>query len=73
MEKEEKGFEEAVCDARWKESSDDNSNFSLHGISCRNRLVLQIAEIFGCFVDPDKILCKGINNLDKKDVAIAKN
>ncbi|MBP5469139.1 MAG: hypothetical protein J6Z11_07840 [Candidatus Riflebacteria bacterium] len=72
MEKEEKGFEESVCDARWKESSDDNSNFSLHGISCRNRLVLQIAEIFGCFVDPDKILCKGINNLDKKDVAIAK-
>ena len=72
MEKENKGLEEAVCDARWKEDIDDNSNFSLHGISCRNRLVLQIAEIFGCFIDPDKILCRGISNLDKTDVAIAK-
>ena len=72
MEKENKGFEEAVCDARWKEDTDDNSNLSLHGISCRNRLVLQIAEIFGCFVDPDKIFCRGISSLDKYDIAIAK-
>ncbi len=72
MEKEGKSFDEAVCDARWKENSDDNSNFNLHGICCLNRLALQIAEIFGCFVDPDKILCRGISNLEKSDVSIAK-
>ena len=72
MEKEGKSFEEAVCDARWKDNSDDNNNFSLHGISCLNRLALQIAEIFGCFIDPEKILCRGINNLSNTDIDIAK-
>ena len=72
MEKEGKSFEEAVCDARWKDNSYDNNNFSLHGISCLNRLALQIAEIFGCFIDPEKILCRGINNLSNTDINIAK-
>ncbi len=72
MEKENKNFNEAVCDAKWQEDSDDNSNFSLHGISCRNRLVLQIAEIFGCFINPDNILCRGITKLETTDVSIAK-
>jgi homoserine dehydrogenase len=72
MEKEGKNFEEAVCDARWKEETDDNSNFSLHGIRCLNRLVLQIAEIFGCFVDSDKVICRGISKLDKVDIDISK-
>lgn len=72
MEKENKSFEEAVCDARWKENTDDNSNFNLHGICCLNRLALQIADIFGCFIDPTKILCRGINNLSSTDVEIAK-
>ncbi len=73
MENEGKSFDEAVCDARWRETIDDNSTFSLHGISCRNRLVLQIADIFGCFIDPDKVLCRGINNLSNVDVEITKN
>ena len=72
MENENKSFEEAVCDVRWKKETDDNSNLSLHGICCLNRLVLQIAEIFGCFVDPEKILCRGISSLDKDDIAISK-
>lgn len=72
MEKEGKSFEEAICDARWKDLSDDNSNFSLHGIVSRNRLVLQIAEIFGCFVEPEKVSCIGINNVSKLDIDIAK-
>ena len=72
MEKEGKSLEEAICDARWKEASDDNSNLSLHGICCLNRLALQIADIFGCFIDPEKILCRGINNLSNTDINIAK-
>ena len=72
MEKDGKSFEEAVCAARWKDNSYDNNNFSLHGISCLNRLALQIAEIFGCFIDPEKILCRGINNLSNTDINIAK-
>ena len=72
MEKENKSFDEAVCDARWKGATDDNSNFSLHGICCCNRLVLQIAEIFGCYINPDKIICRGISSLSKIDIAIAK-
>ena len=72
MEKENKSFDEAVCDARWKENTDDNNNFNLHGICCLNRLALQIADIFGCFIDPDKILCRGINNLCFTDINIAK-
>ena len=71
MEKENKSFEEAVCDARWKGDTDDNSNFNLHGICCRNRLVLQIAEIFGCYIDPDSIICRGISSLSKTDISIA--
>ena len=72
MEKEGSSFEEAICDARWKDLTDDNSNLSLHGIVSRNRLVLQIAEIFGCFVEPEKISCIGINNISKLDIDIAK-
>ncbi|MBQ2592233.1 MAG: hypothetical protein II567_02980 [Candidatus Riflebacteria bacterium] len=72
MEKDGKSFEEAVCDARWRINSDDNNNFNLHGICCLNRLALQIAEIFGCFINPDKILCRGINNLSNTDIEIAK-
>ncbi len=73
MEKESSSFEEAICDARWKDLTDDNSNLSLHGIVSRNRLVLQIAEIFGCFIEPEQISCVGINNISKLDIDIAKN
>lgn len=72
MEKENLSFDKAVCDARWKDTSEDSSNLSLHGISCRNKLALQIADIFGCFVNPDKILCRGISGMEQIDIDIAR-
>lgn len=72
MEAEGKPMSEAVCDARWKGINIDNSSYSLHGIVSLNRLVLQIAEIFGCFAAPEKIPAAGINNLELVDVVIGK-
>lgn len=72
MEKNGKSLEEAICDARWKELSNDNINYNLHGLVSYNRLVLQIAEAFGCFIAPDAISYSGINNLSQTDIEIAK-
>lgn len=72
MEQEGKSFDEAVCDGRWNDLGEDNSNFSLHGIVCHNRLLLQIAEIFGCFVKPDRVPFTGINSLEKVDISVGK-
>ena len=72
MEKSGKEIEEAFNDARWKGIADDSSNLSLHGIVSRNRLVLQVAEIFGCYVNPEKIKTIGISSILKEDVSLAK-
>ena len=72
MEKSGKEIEEAFNDARWKGIADESSNLSLHGIVSRNRLVLQVAEIFGCYVNPEKIKTIGISSILKEDVSLAK-
>lgn len=71
MEKNGKNLEEATREAQWKGLVTDNPNLNLHGVVTKNRFSLQVAEIFGKFIDPDQIDVYGINTLELRDVNIA--
>ncbi|GAB4266580.1 MAG: hypothetical protein Kow0029_00380 [Candidatus Rifleibacteriota bacterium] len=65
-------LEEATHDAQWEKIVPGSPNYHLHGLVTRNRLALQIADIFGCLIDPEKIHTTGINSLKVEDVRIAR-
>jgi hypothetical protein len=67
----ETSLEKAIYEAQWEKVSTSNVNLSLHGIVTRNRLALQIAEIFSAIVPYEQINTVGIGSLDLQDVKIA--
>lgn len=71
MEKDGKTLEQSIHEAQWENLVGGNPSQNLHGVVARNRLVLQIAEIFGLIVKPESIITIGINNLACDDVRIA--
>ncbi|MBU1105041.1 MAG: hypothetical protein KKB51_00130 [Candidatus Riflebacteria bacterium] len=66
-----KTLEEASHEAQWESIAIGNPSQSLHGIVTRNRLVLQIASVFGLITRPESIKTLGINTLSSEDVATA--
>ena len=71
MEKEGKTLEQAIHEAQWEKLAGGNPSQNLHGMVSRNRLVLQIAQIFGRMLRPEDIFTAGINALSVDDVRIA--
>ncbi len=71
MEKEGKTLEQAIHEAQWEKLVGGNPSLNLHGMVARDRLVLQIAQIFGYMLRPDQIPTLGINTLSVDDVRIA--
>lgn len=71
MEKEGKTLEQATHEAQWEKLVGGNPSLNLHGMVARNRLVLQIARIFGRIVKPESVLTIGINSLADDDVRFA--
>lgn len=71
MEKESKNLEQAIHEAQWEKLVGGNPSLNLHGMVTRNRLILQIAHIFGRIIRPESIKAVGINNLAIEDVRIA--
>jgi homoserine dehydrogenase len=66
-----KTLEEAIHEAQWENIATGNPSQSLHGIMTRNRLVLQIATIYGLIIKPEMIKTSGISTLSCHDVEIA--
>lgn len=71
METESCSLDKAVAAAQWEKVATSNPNPSLHGIVTRNRLVLQIAEIFGFAVPAEKVFCNGIGSICSDDIRVA--
>jgi homoserine dehydrogenase len=71
MESENKNLDEAVHAAQWENIATGNPSQNLHGIVTRNRLILQIASIFGLMIKPESVKTLGINTLSPEDVALA--
>lgn len=71
METELCSIDKAIAAAQWEKVASSNPSPNLHGIVTRNRLVLQIAEIFGYVVPPEKIPTLGIASISLDDVKIA--
>ncbi len=71
MEKEGKNLEQAIHEAQWEKLVGGNPSLNLHGMVARNRLILQIAQIFGYLLRPDQVPTIGINTLSVDDVRIA--
>jgi len=71
MEKEGKTLEQAIHEAQWEKLAGGNPSQNLHGMVSRNRLILQIARIFGRIVRPEDVFTAGINTLSVDDVRIA--
>lgn len=67
-----KTLEEATHEAQWENIAGGNPIQNLHGIVTRNRLILQIASVFGVIVRPEAVRTLGINALSSDDVAIAR-
>lgn len=67
-----KTLEEAIHEAQWESIATGNPSQNLHGIITRNRLVLQIASVYGLIVRPDLIKTAGISTLSCHDVEIAR-
>ncbi len=72
MESAGKSLEEAVHEAQWENIATGNPSQNLHGIVTRNRLVLQIASIYGLIIRPEAVKTSGINTLSEHDVEIAR-
>lgn len=68
MQKENKSLSEATASAQWDGAAISNPNPSLHGLVSKNRLILQIAEIFGVQVSLDDIKSIGITTVNQKDI-----
>lgn len=71
MEKEGKTLEAATHEAQWEKIVTGSPNLNLHGVVTRDRLILQIAELFGVIIAPEFVPVYGINALAEEDVAIA--
>jgi homoserine dehydrogenase len=71
MENELCSLDKAIATAQWEKIASSNPSPNLHGIVTRNRLILQMAEIFGCILAPEKIPTVGISSLSLDDVKIA--
>lgn len=71
MESESCSLDKAIASAQWEKIASSNPSPNLHGIVTRNRLILQMAEIFGCIVAPEKVATTGISSLSLDDVKIA--
>lgn len=71
MEKEGKTLEQAIHEAQWEKLAGGNPSQNLHGMVSRNRLILQIAQIFGRIMRPEDIFTAGISTLSVDDVRIA--
>ena len=71
MEKKGKTLLEATHEAQWDDIAPSNPNPHLHGIVTRNRLALQIAEVFGVFSCPENIFTAGISTLELEDIKYA--
>jgi len=67
-----KTLEEAIHEAQWENIATGNPSQNLHGIITRNRLVLQIAAIYGLIIRPEIIKTSGISTLSCHDVEIAR-
>lgn len=64
-------LDKAVAQAQWQKIAPSNPNLHLHGIVTRNRLALQIAEIFRKIIPAENIPIRGIGSLALEDVKIA--
>jgi homoserine dehydrogenase len=73
MESREITLEKAISEAQWKKIASINPSLNLHGIVTRNRLALQIAEIFNVLVPVEQIQTFGVATLELTDMTIAKN
>ncbi len=71
MEKEGKNLEQALHEAQWEKLVGGNPSQHLHGMVARNRLILQMAAIFGVLLRPDQVPTIGINSLVIDDIRIA--
>lgn len=71
METSQKSIEDATSEAQWEKFAPSNPNLHLHGIVTRNRLALQIVEVFGCVLPLEEIKTVGISSLTVEDVKIA--
>ncbi len=67
-----KTLEEATHAAQWENIASGNPSKNLHGIVTRNRLILQIASVFGVIIKPEALRTLGINALSSEDVTIAR-
>ncbi|PKL50345.1 MAG: hypothetical protein CVV42_03560 [Candidatus Riflebacteria bacterium HGW-Riflebacteria-2] len=72
MESAGKTLEEAIHEAQWENIATDNPSQNLHGIVTRNRLVLQIASIYGLIIRPEAVKTSGISTLSCHDVEVAR-
>lgn len=71
METELCSLDKAIASAQWEKIASSNPSPNLHGITTKNRLILQIAELFNCIVAPEKIPTTGIAGVSLEDVEIA--
>ncbi|MFZ5951864.1 MAG: hypothetical protein ACOYXC_14225 [Candidatus Rifleibacteriota bacterium] len=71
MERHNCNLEKAAAAAQWEKIAVSNPNPSLHGLVTRNRLALQIAEIFKLVVPLEKIPVTGVSSIDLQDLQIA--
>ncbi|EKD81802.1 MAG: Homoserine dehydrogenase [uncultured bacterium] len=67
-----KTLEEAIHEVQWEGIATDNPSQNLHGIVTRNRLILQIASVFGLIIRPETVNTLGISTLSCEDVTIAR-
>jgi homoserine dehydrogenase len=72
MESSAKTLEEAIHEAQWENIATGNPSQNLHGIITRNRLILQIASVYGLIIRPEKVKTSGISTLSYHDVEIAR-
>jgi len=71
VEKGRKTLQEASHEAQWENIAFESPNLNLHGIVTRDRLLLQIASIFGCITPPENIPVTGVATISGDDVRIA--
>lgn len=73
MENEDKTLAEATHEAQWEKIVSGSPNLNLHGVVTRDRLILQVAELFGIIINPELVPVIGISTLADEDILIVKN
>lgn len=71
IEKSHKTLQEASHEAQWENIASESPNLNLHGIVTRDRLILQMASIFGSVATPETIPVTGVSTICADDVKIA--